>query len=52
MLKVGDQVVYVPDGSKGVILEVQEDNLYHIVWEDHFSSWERAESLVKQEAFP
>jgi uncharacterized protein RhaS with RHS repeats len=51
MLKVGDQVIYVPDGSRGTILELQE-NLYHIVWEDHFSSWERAESLLKQEAFP
>ncbi|WP_169306724.1 hypothetical protein [Cohnella pontilimi] len=51
LLNVGDQVVYVPDGSKGIILEVQE-NLYHIVWEDHFSSWERGESLLKQEAPP
>jgi hypothetical protein len=51
MLKVGDPVVYVPDGSKGTVVEVQE-SLYHIVWEDHFSSWERQESLRKQEALP
>lgn len=49
MLKVGDRVVYVPDGSKGTVVEVL-GGLYHIVWEDHFSSWERPESLRKQDA--
>ncbi|WP_164472900.1 hypothetical protein [Cohnella candidum] len=48
MLKVGDRVVYVPDGSRGTVVEVLE-SLYHIVWEDHFSSWEKPESLRKQE---
>ncbi len=48
-LKVGDHVLYVPDGSLGIIVEVQED-LYHIVWEDFFCSWERPESLQKKEA--
>jgi hypothetical protein len=51
MLKVGDRVVYVPDGSKGTIVEVL-GSLYHIVWEDHFSSWEKPESLLKQESLP
>ena len=49
MLKIGDCVVYVPDGSQGTIVEVA-DGLYHIVWEDHFSSWERRESLLKHDA--
>lgn len=51
MLKVGDSVEYVADGSKGTIVEI-EGNLYHIVWDDHFSSWEQAEHLRKNEAFP
>jgi hypothetical protein len=51
MLKVGDPVVYLPDGSRGTVVEVL-GGLYHIVWEDHFSSWERADSLNKQEASP
>jgi len=50
MLKVGDHVVYVPDGSKGIVVEVVE-NLCHVVWEDHFSSWEKPDALKKQEAF-
>ncbi|WP_186438306.1 hypothetical protein [Cohnella terricola] len=48
-MKVGDHVVYVQDGTKGVILEIH-GNLYHIIWEDHFSSWELGERLKKMEA--
>lgn len=51
MLKIGDNVVYVRDGTKGVIMEIH-GNLYHIIWEDHFSSWEYGESLRKLEAYP
>lgn len=50
-MKVGDQVVYVQDGTKGTIVEVH-DNLYHIIWEDHFSSWEHGERIKLQEAYP
>ncbi|WP_256758779.1 hypothetical protein [Cohnella sp. WQ 127256] len=50
-MKVGDHVVYVQDGSKGIIMEVH-GNLYHIVWEDHFSSWEYGERLTLVEAYP
>jgi hypothetical protein len=50
-MKVGDYVIFVPDGSKGIIMEIH-DNLYHIVWEDHFSSWEYEDTLIKQEAYP
>ncbi|WP_391571651.1 hypothetical protein [Cohnella sp.] len=48
-MKVGDHVVYVQDGTHGVIVEIH-DNLYHIIWEDHFSSWELGERLRKWEA--
>jgi hypothetical protein len=47
-MKVGDFVIFVADGTKGIVMEVQ-GNLYHIVWEDHFSSWEYGETLKKQE---
>ncbi|WP_158602385.1 hypothetical protein [Cohnella endophytica] len=50
-MKVGDQVVYLQDGTKGTIVEIQ-GNLYHIIWEDHFSSWEFEERLKIQEAYP
>lgn len=49
MLKIGDFVIYVPDGSRGTVVEVA-GGLYHVVWEDHFSSWERGESLRKQDS--
>ncbi|MCD9020561.1 hypothetical protein [Cohnella silvisoli] len=50
-MKIGDHVIFVQDGTKGIIMEIHE-NLYHIVWEDHFSSWEYGETLRKQEAYP
>lgn len=46
MFKIGDRVIFIRDGARGVIMEVKE-NLYHIVWEDHFASWEREELLEK-----
>jgi len=46
MLKIGDHVIFVRDGARGMIMEINE-NLYHIIWEDHFASWERAELLRK-----
>ncbi|MFC5470206.1 hypothetical protein ACFPPD_15985 [Cohnella suwonensis] len=50
-MKVGDHVVYAHDGTKGTIVEV-EGNLCHVIWEDHFSSWEHEERLIVQEAYP
>jgi hypothetical protein len=47
MLKIGDCVIFSPDGARGIILEIV-DSLYHIVWEDHFVSWEKGELLIKQ----
>lgn len=49
MLKIGDLVIYVPDGSRGTVVEIA-GGLYHVVWEDHFSSWERGESLRKPDS--
>lgn len=48
MLKVGDGVIFSLDGAKGIVLEIG-DQLYHIVWEDQFVSWEKEELLVKLE---
>jgi hypothetical protein len=50
-MKVGDYVIFVQDGTKGIIMEIQ-GNLFHIIWEDHFSSWEYGETLRKEEAYP
>lgn len=44
MLKIGDCVIFSPDGAKGVIVEIG-DCVYHVVWEDHFASWEKGELL-------
>jgi hypothetical protein len=46
MLEIGDHVIFIRDGARGIILEIKE-NLYHIIWEDHFASWEREELLEK-----
>ncbi len=46
MFEVGDRVVFKLDGTRGVIMEA-EQGFYHIIWEDHFSSWEKEETLEK-----
>jgi hypothetical protein len=46
MLEIGDGVVFLQDGARGIILEIV-DSLYHVIWEDHFVSWEKAELLEK-----
>jgi hypothetical protein len=46
MFKVGDYVIFVPDGTKGTVMEAA-DGRYHVVWEDHFTSWETVELLEK-----
>ncbi|MCS7459592.1 hypothetical protein N0M98_05510 [Paenibacillus doosanensis] len=48
MFEVGDRVVFVLDGAKGVIVEAEaEVGFYHIIWEDRFTSWEKEEMLEK-----
>jgi hypothetical protein len=48
MLTVGDTVVFSRDGAKGIIIGIDGD-LFHVMWEDTFISWEKAESLQKVE---
>lgn len=48
MFTVGDTVVFALDGAKGIIIGVEGD-LCHVMWEDTFISWEKADSLKKVE---
>ncbi|MGK5508661.1 hypothetical protein [Brevibacillus formosus] len=45
MIQVGDLVVYVKDGAKGVVIHIEEDR-FQIKWEDDFVSWEKREWLL------
>ncbi|GEC92808.1 MULTISPECIES: hypothetical protein [Brevibacillus] len=45
MIQVGDLVVYVKDGAKGVVIHIEEDR-FQIKWEDDFVSWEKKEWLL------
>lgn len=44
MFCAGDHVVFVPDGARGVVLNV-DDGRVQVLWEDHFISWEKGELL-------
>ncbi|WP_167568656.1 hypothetical protein [Brevibacillus migulae] len=46
MLAIGDYVVFVRDGTRGLVIAVEE-NRYQIMWEDTFISWEQREALQK-----
>jgi hypothetical protein len=46
MLKIGDYVIFTLDGTRGMILGI-ENGLCHVVWEDQFVSWEKMETLQK-----
>lgn len=46
LFEVGDRVVFKLDGARGIIVEA-EQGIYHIIWEDHFSSWEKEEALER-----
>jgi hypothetical protein len=46
MFVIGDHVIFTRDGTKGIVVEVQ-NNLCQVIWEDHFVSWEKSESLQK-----
>jgi hypothetical protein len=46
MFEVGELVVFLLDGARGIIVEVEaEAGRYHIAWEDFFLSWEKGELL-------
>jgi hypothetical protein len=44
--EIGDCVIFLPDGTIGTVVEMKE-KMYHVVWEDHFVSWEKEELLGK-----
>ncbi|WP_202081143.1 hypothetical protein [Caldalkalibacillus salinus] len=44
MYKIGDHVIYVRDGVRGVVMGVHERKC-HVIWEDHFCSWEAFELI-------
>lgn len=46
MLTVGDYVIYVKDGARGVVFAV-EDGRCQVMWEDTFVSWEPFDKLKK-----
>jgi hypothetical protein len=50
MFKVGDHVVFLLDGAKGIIISIATDRLLcHVLWEDRFCSWERVDLLIMDE---
>jgi len=49
--EIGDCVIFVPDGARGTVVEMKE-SMCHVVWEDHFVSWEKEELLEKAGANP
>jgi len=49
MFQVGDFVIYTLDGSVGTVIEVDQDRC-HVVWDDHFVSWEKHELLIRDES--
>lgn len=46
MFEIGDCVVFSLDRARGIVMEMN-DNVYHVVWEDFFASWEKGELLSK-----
>jgi len=44
VIQVGDMVVYVKDGARGIVIGMQGEK-YHIKWEDDFVSWVEREYL-------
>ncbi|MGJ7034603.1 hypothetical protein [Anoxybacillus eryuanensis] len=44
MVQVGDCVVFMRDGVRGIVLEV-DDHSCHVLWEDYVVSWEKKELL-------
>lgn len=49
--KIGDHVVFQHDGALGIVLNVRQHKC-HVMWEDHFVSWETFELLKKKSATP
>ncbi|GEB33604.1 hypothetical protein M2298_000583 [Brevibacillus sp. 1238] len=45
VIQVGDLVVFVKDGAKGVVISIEEERC-QVLWEDDFVSWEQRECLL------
>ncbi|MFD0617511.1 hypothetical protein ACFQZR_08525 [Paenibacillus sp. GCM10027629] len=48
MFRVGDRVVFVTDGTVGIVMGIEEDRC-QVIWEDCFASWEKKELLRKED---
>lgn len=44
MVQVGDLVVYLRDGARGIVIRIEGEHC-HVMWEDDFVSWEKTEWL-------
>ncbi|WP_280207542.1 hypothetical protein [Brevibacillus sp. AY1] len=44
VISVGDQVVFLRDGARGIVMRIQEGKCL-VLWEDEFVSWESVELL-------
>lgn len=44
MYKIGDQVIFLGDNARGIVIKVN-DGKCHVIWEDYFCSWEKFELL-------
>lgn len=49
MFKIGDCVIYAPDGARGIVLKINQHACF-VMWEDYFVSWERKELLQVDQA--
>ncbi|HJV45555.1 MAG TPA: hypothetical protein VJ824_07495 [Bacillota bacterium] len=48
MLKIGDCVTYILDGTKGIVIRLDGEMIY-VLWEDYFASCEKNILLEKDE---
>lgn len=49
MFKIGDCVIFAPDGARGIVVEVDAHSC-RVLWEDYFVSWEKKDLLRVDEA--
>ncbi|MGN7468365.1 hypothetical protein [Brevibacillus sp. SAFN-007a] len=45
MIQVGDGVVFVKDGARGIVINIDQERC-QVLWEDDFVSWEQREWLI------
>lgn len=49
--QIGDHVVFLLDGAKGIVLGVKEESC-HVLWEDSVCSWEKMDLLQNDDEAP